>query len=206
MKGALSAQLWPGLNLYANESCLEKSNSNLFIAHLRHLLHLIGYEEGQPDWSQDYRIGTNGNCYKILIYAIFQRKGDSRRNWPLSAETLITCQQWQRGYIFNIEINDKIREIALQLYCIEITLKGEASARLKWIYGLYKRLKKNPQGQKNADIVAIDFKQICAKQQNSFLSWCKRHLILTSDYTPTVLTLLLAALSSFNLYLSIHNH
>lgn len=141
MLGALSAQLWTGLNLGANKSCLEESNSNLFIAHVRHLLHLIGYEEGQPDWSQDYRIGTNGNCYKILIYAIFQTKGYCRGNWPLSAETLITCQQW--GYIFNTKTNDKIREIALELYCTEINLKGEVSARLKWIYELYKQLKKH---------------------------------------------------------------
>lgn len=62
-----------------------------------------------------------------------------------SAETLITCQQW--GYNFNTKMNDKIREIAPQLYWIEITLKGEVSARLKWIYELCKRLKKT-QGQK----------------------------------------------------------
>lgn len=106
--GASSAEPWSGLSLqYANKSCLEESNSNLFIAHLRYLLHLIGYEERQPDWSQDCSIGTNGNCYKILIYAIFQTKGDSMGNWPLRAETLITRQQW--SHFFNTKVNDKIK-------------------------------------------------------------------------------------------------
>lgn len=155
VKGALPALLWPDLNLYAN-----KSNSNLSAAHLRHLLHLIGCEEEQPYWSQDCGIETSGNCYKILIYVIFQTKGDSRESWPLSAETLITCQQW--GYIFNTKTNDKIREIALQLYCLETRrfLLGlsEFMGYINW-----NNMKKHR--DKNADVVPTDFKQICAKQQ-----------------------------------------
>lgn len=157
VKGPL---LWPGLNVRANKSWLKEPNSNLLIAHPRHCLHLIGCEEEQPYWSQDCGTETSGNCYKILIYVIFQTKGDSRESWPLSAETLVTHQQW--GYIFNTKMNDKIREMALQLYCLET---GRFVRGLSKFVGYINWNNMKKQRLKNADVVAIDFKQRCGKQQ-----------------------------------------